>query len=71
MIPVDDLVSISALIPYPHGDLLSAVDEQGVLELEEHTAHGVHITARVSAWLAGRLCRGLVLSDNTESESGE
>ncbi len=49
------LVPLSLLIPYQHGDLLAAIHNQGIVDAEEHTAEGVHVSARVPPHLAGQL----------------
>ncbi len=51
----DALETLTALIPYEQGELLSSIYEQGVVESENHTAQGVEVTVRVPAKLAGQL----------------
>ncbi len=51
----DTLETLTALIPYNQGELLSSIYEQGVVENENHTAQGVEVTFRVPAKLAGQL----------------
>ncbi len=49
------LVLVETLVPYRRGDLLQLVHEQGIIEVEEHTAKGTRIVARVPQRLAGQL----------------
>ena len=51
----DTLETLTALIPYDQGELLSSIYDQGVVESENHTAQGVEVTFRVPAKLAGQL----------------
>lgn len=59
----DEMVVVSYLIPYAHGELLAAIHDVGVLEEEAHTENGVQVKARVPAPLAGRLERVLGSTD--------
>lgn len=60
---VDEMITVSYLIPYAHGALLAAIHESGILEEEVHTENGVQIKARVPLPLAGRLERALGSTD--------
>ena len=63
-----DLVRISIVLPYAHGEWLAAIYQQGIVVEEEHTEAGVRITAQVSERLAGQLRR--VVSDDSETRNG-
>lgn len=63
----ESLVSLSVLIPYAKGDILSTIHERGQVEQETHTGEGVQITARMSPALAGQVRHALGLVDETES----
>ncbi len=52
---VENLVSISALVPYAQGEILSLIHSQGIVLEETHTAQGVEIKARVPSQMAGQL----------------
>lgn len=52
---VENLVSVSVLLPYARGEILSLIHSQGIVLEETHTAEGFQIKARVSARLAGQL----------------
>jgi GTP-binding protein HflX len=67
----EDLVTISLLVPYTHGELLAAIHNQGVVSEEEHTAQGVEITARVPPRLAGRLGNLLAGEDGAKGEASQ
>lgn len=51
----EDMVRLEMLIPYASGHLLSAIYEQGRIESEVSTEHGIQITARLPSRLAGQL----------------
>ncbi len=69
---VDRWVEFSATIPYSQGDVISLVHERGIVEREEHVAHGVVISARVPPWLVGHLQRVLgLVPDDTEQDDSE
>jgi GTP-binding protein HflX len=51
----ENMVSISVLIPYAQGELLSLIHTRGIVLGETHTAQGVEIKAQVSPQLAGQL----------------
>ncbi len=63
-----DLVRISIVLPYTHGEWLAAIYQQGIVVEEEHTEAGVRITAEVSERLAGQLSH--VVSDGNEDRNG-
>jgi GTP-binding protein HflX len=65
----EDLVTVSLLVPYTQGELLSAIHNQGVVTEEEHTANGFAITARVPSRLAGRLVNLLAGEDGSEEDT--
>ncbi len=52
---VENLVSISALVPYAQGEILSLIHSQGIVLEETHTAQGVEVKARVPPQMAGQL----------------
>lgn len=62
----DDLVTISAKIPYTQGEVLASIHNQGVVKEETHTAEGVDVVARVPPRLAGQLKQ--VLDDFNQGE---
>ncbi|MBN1565040.1 MAG: GTPase HflX [Anaerolineae bacterium] len=51
----DNMVTMSLLIPYTQGDVLSLVHNRGVVVSENHTEHGAEVIARVRPRLAGQL----------------
>lgn len=61
----NDLVTVSVLVPYRHGDVLAAIHTLGAVTDEAHTSEGVQVTARVPLRLAGRL--ELFLNQRAES----
>ncbi len=63
-----ELVSITVLIPYEQGDVLSAIYESGVVEEEKHTAEGVIVSGYVPLQMAGQLQSLPSVSDSTGEE---
>jgi len=51
------MAPVDVLIPYQHGELVALMHEHGIIEVEEHTEHGTHLTGRVPLELAGRYAR--------------
>lgn len=49
------MAPVDVLIPYARGDLVALVHSHGVVESEEHTEDGTHLTGRLPVELAGRL----------------
>ncbi|MBW7882116.1 MAG: GTPase HflX [Caldilineaceae bacterium] len=49
------MAPVDVLIPYARGDLVALVHSHGVVETEEHTEDGTHLTGRLPVELAGRL----------------
>ncbi len=62
----DDLVTISATIPYTQGELLASIHDQGVVKEETHTGKGVDVVAQVPPRLAGQLKQLLADFDQGE-----
>ncbi len=48
------MIGIDVLIPYAEGGLVAMIHNHGVVDEEEHLAHGTHISGRVPTTLAGR-----------------
>jgi GTP-binding protein HflX len=55
-------VTVDVLVPFSRGDLVSRVHQHGEVIVEEHTADGTRIQARVSPGLAFELRRALASS---------
>jgi GTP-binding protein HflX len=47
------MTSIDVLIPYEQGDLVDLFHRRGLIQAEEHTAHGTRITGRIPRELEG------------------
>ena len=48
-------VQVEVVVPYTRGDLVNRVHENGEIDVEEHTATGTRLRARVDAGLAAEL----------------
>jgi GTP-binding protein HflX len=54
LIPRPD-VSVTLLVPYDHGEVVSRIHRHGEMGEVEHTADGTRLTAMVPGWLTGDL----------------
>jgi GTP-binding protein HflX len=54
LIPRPD-VSVTLLVPYDHGEVVSRIHRHGEMGEVEHTADGTRLTAKVPGWLSGDL----------------
>ena len=50
----EELVDISVMIPYRHGELVALLHQRGVIESEEHTEEGTIVQAKIPAGMLGR-----------------
>jgi GTP-binding protein HflX len=48
-------VSVSILVPYDHGEIVSKVHQHGDIETMTHTERGTRLDAKLPAWLAGEV----------------
>jgi GTP-binding protein HflX len=48
-------ISVSILVPYDHGEIVSKVHQHGDVETITHTERGTRLDAKLPAWLAGEV----------------
>jgi GTP-binding protein HflX len=56
LIPRPD-VSVTLLVPYDHGEVVSRIHRHGEMGEVEHTADGTRLSAKVPGWLTGDLAQ--------------